>query len=67
MEKQTCKICGKVIEGFTQKHVDFLMMQHNLTHRDKTTTDTLKSQNKTSEQEDDIQKKGGENNEKINT
>jgi len=29
MEKATCKKCGKVIEGYTKYHVEFLMKQHN--------------------------------------
>jgi len=32
MEKQTCKKCGKVIEGYTKNHVEHLMQQHNLKH-----------------------------------
>jgi len=32
-KSKTCKICGKVIEGYSQKHVDYLMLQHNLVHR----------------------------------
>ncbi len=26
----TCNQCGKVIEGYTQKQVDYMMAQHNL-------------------------------------
>jgi len=33
MKSKTCKICGKVIEGYSEKHVDYLMLQHQLTHR----------------------------------
>lgn len=32
MEKKQCTICGKVIEGYHESHVDFLMKQHMLTH-----------------------------------
>ena len=32
MEKATCKECGKVIEGYTENHVNHLMQQHNLKH-----------------------------------
>ena len=32
MEKLECKKCGKVIEGYTEKHVEHLMQQHNLKH-----------------------------------
>ena len=32
MKKLKCLKCGKVIEGFTDKHVDSMMMQHNLKH-----------------------------------
>jgi hypothetical protein len=39
MKTSTCKICGKVIEGFNQRHSDFLLLQHGLSHR-------VKSQNK---------------------
>ena len=33
MKSLTCKKCGKVIEGYSLKHVQFLMMQHELKHR----------------------------------
>lgn len=33
MKKLKCEECGKVIEGFTEKQVEFLMMQHKLSHR----------------------------------
>lgn len=33
MEKLECKICGKVIEGYSRHHVDFLMDQHMRVHR----------------------------------
>jgi len=33
MESTKCKICGKVIEGFTQKHVDTLLAQHMIKHQ----------------------------------
>ncbi len=32
MEKDQCKRCGKVIEGYTKNHVEHLMSQHNLKH-----------------------------------
>lgn len=35
MKKTTCKICGQVVEGYSQQHADFLMMQHMLKHRHK--------------------------------
>jgi len=35
MKSKTCKICGKIIEGYSKRHVNFLMMQHNLIHRKK--------------------------------
>lgn len=28
MEKKECKKCGKIIEGYTDDHVNFLMKQH---------------------------------------
>lgn len=35
MEKLVCSKfgCNKVIEGFSKRHVEFLMMQHQLKHR----------------------------------
>lgn len=33
MKSRQCSKCGKVIEGFSDKHVDWLMFQHNLKHR----------------------------------
>lgn len=33
MEELTCKKCGKVIEGFSKKHTEWQMMQHQLKHR----------------------------------
>ncbi len=32
MEKEQCKRCKKVIEGFTYKHVGTLMAQHMIKH-----------------------------------
>lgn len=32
MEVKECKICGKKIEGYSQRHVAYLMMQHNFKH-----------------------------------
>lgn len=32
MKKGSCEKCGKVIEGYTDNHVDHLMQQHNLKH-----------------------------------
>ena len=35
MIQKKCDKCDKVIEGYTKKHVDYLMAQHNLSkHRD---------------------------------
>ena len=28
-----CNICGKEIVGYSKKHIDYLMLQHKLTHR----------------------------------
>jgi len=28
-----CKKCGKEIDGYNEKHVEYLMMQHELKHR----------------------------------
>ena len=33
MEKETCNICGKVIEGYSKDHAKYLMAQHKLSHR----------------------------------
>lgn len=33
MEKLTCEICGKEVEGYNENHVNFLMEQHKLSHR----------------------------------
>ena len=33
MESIKCKICGKVIEGYTIKHVETLLAQHMIKHR----------------------------------
>ena len=33
MEKLICSKCNKIVEGFTEQHVEFLMMQHQLKHR----------------------------------
>ena len=33
MEKEKCEECGKVIEGYTQNHVEHLMQQHMLKHQ----------------------------------
>lgn len=35
MEKIKCKKCEKVIEGYSLNHVNYLMMQHDLTHQRK--------------------------------
>lgn len=29
MEKQTCE-CGKIVEGYSKTHTDYLMSQHKL-------------------------------------
>lgn len=38
MKQTTCRICGKVIEGFTERDLEYKMIMHNLKHRDKTKT-----------------------------
>lgn len=30
MISKKCPICGKIIEGYSDKHVDYMMRQHNL-------------------------------------
>lgn len=42
MEKKTCKRCGKEIEGYSKRHVEFLMMQHELKHRNEDNIKELK-------------------------
>ena len=32
MKSETCKRCGKVIEGYNKNHVQFLMRQHWIKH-----------------------------------
>lgn len=33
MIKTRCKICGKEIEGYSKRHVDYMLAQHHLKHR----------------------------------
>lgn len=33
MKKIKCKICGKVIEGYTKKHIETLLAQHMIKHQ----------------------------------
>lgn len=33
MESIKCKICGKVIEGFTEKHCNTMLAQHMIKHQ----------------------------------
>jgi len=33
MKKIKCENCGKVIEGYTEDHVNFLMRQHSLSNK----------------------------------
>ena len=33
MERLKCDTCGKIIEGYSNNHVSYLMMQHELTHK----------------------------------
>ena len=33
MKSLKCDQCGKVIEGYKESHVEFLMLQHKLKHR----------------------------------
>ncbi len=33
MESKKCPKCPKIIEGFTQKHVDTLLAQHMIKHQ----------------------------------
>jgi hypothetical protein len=38
MNKTQCKQCKKVIEGYSVNHVNYLLSQHELTHRKKQKT-----------------------------
>ena len=33
MKQAICKKCGKVIEGFSNKDVEYRMLMHNMKHR----------------------------------
>lgn len=33
MEKIKCSKCGKLIEGYTKKHIDTLLAQHMIKHQ----------------------------------
>jgi len=33
MIKTTCSECGKIIEAYTQRHLDTLMAQHQIRHQ----------------------------------
>ena len=33
MESKKCGKCGKVIEGYSEKHVAYLLDQHKLKHK----------------------------------
>ncbi len=33
MEKISCEQCGKIIEGYTHKHVFTLLQQHKIKHK----------------------------------
>jgi len=32
MEKIICDECGKIIEGYTKKHIETLLAQHKIKH-----------------------------------
>ena len=42
MESKECKECGKVIEGYTENHVEHLMQQHTLVHERETSKENKK-------------------------
>jgi len=46
MEKQKCKRCEKVIEGYTKKHVETLMAQHMIKHNNEDKREREKNENK---------------------
>lgn len=33
MEQRTCSVCGKIIEGYTERHVETLLAQHQIKHQ----------------------------------
>ena len=33
MNKEECEVCGKIIEGYSVEHTNYMMAQHKLTHR----------------------------------
>lgn len=33
MLNKTCLKCGKIMEGYTEKHLDTLMLQHEIKHK----------------------------------
>ena len=33
MLQEKCKICGKIVEGFSNKDLDYRMIMHNMKHR----------------------------------
>ena len=33
MKTKRCDKCGKIIEGFSDKDVEYRMLMHNMTHR----------------------------------
>ncbi len=45
MKSNKCKKCPKIIEGFTQKHVDTLMAQHMIKHQNEEKATGLKDGN----------------------
>ena len=49
MIKKKCEICGKEIEGYNFNHVDYLLQQHKLTHRDVKGGENADKENKTEE------------------
>ena len=56
MEKKQCiykdkdgKICGKIIEGYSHKHVKFLMLQHSHVHRQKEKEEDNTKENETTD------------------
>ena len=32
MESVTCKKCGKILEGYTKKHIETMLKQHMIKH-----------------------------------
>lgn len=46
MKKLICKQCNKTIEGYSSKHVKYLMAQHNLSKHHKSNAPFIQGKNR---------------------